>query len=315
MNKLLGAGLVLLGLVSPSAAFAESLSQSTNSTQNNNGSVTLSPSGGTQVNNNVNNAYSSTYSFGVGISCPTPSIALNGFYGGSEASGGNYGGAYGGSISYIMPLGGDVGRSCREHVEEITKQRQLDTQVNLVKVCADFARQGIVIDTEAMPEFAICLYYLEVITNPMTFWLRGFIVFKEKGQPMSHDLLNYTNQLARKVQSTWEDSVRADYTKRLQTATSSEQRDNLREQLHNIHEGQFDFGRNYRVRELEDRYQIVYDDETGATGIHCVSKETGDVARHCIKLVEEPFFQFNILYERSRTDCISQAHWNREYLL
>ena len=68
MNKLLGAGLVLLGLVSPSAAFAESLSQSTNILQNNNGSVTLSPSGGTQVNNNVNNAYSSTYSFGVGIS-------------------------------------------------------------------------------------------------------------------------------------------------------------------------------------------------------------------------------------------------------
>ena len=99
-----------------------------------------------------------------------------------------------------------------------------------------------------------------------------------------------------------EDSVRADYTKQLQTATSSEQRDNLREQLRNIHEGQFDFGRNYRVRELEDRYQIVYDDETGATDIHCVvSKETGDVARHCIKLVEEPFFQFNIHTKKSLT--------------
>lgn len=163
MNKILGAGLVLLGLVSPSASLAntqgQAMSQATNSTQNNTGSVTLAPSGGTQVNNNVNNAYSSTYSFGIGISCPTPSLAFNGFYGGSDASGGGHsthGGAYGGSISYIMPLGGEIGQSCKEHVQEITKQRQLDTAVNMVKVCADFARQGIIVDTEAMPEFAVC---------------------------------------------------------------------------------------------------------------------------------------------------------------
>ena len=55
-----------------------------------------------------------------------------------------------------MPLGGEIGQSCKEHVQEITKQRQLDTAVNMVKVCADFARQGIVVDTEAMPEFAVC---------------------------------------------------------------------------------------------------------------------------------------------------------------
>lgn len=165
MNKVIGAGLVLLGLVSPSASFAQNqgqgqaMSQATNSTQNNTGEVFLAPSGGTQVNNNVNNAYSSTYSFGRGYSCPTPSLAFNGFYGGSEASGGgnsSTGGAYGGSVSYIMPLGGEIGDACKQNVKEITKQRKLDTQVTMVKVCADFARQGITIDTEAMPEFAIC---------------------------------------------------------------------------------------------------------------------------------------------------------------
>lgn len=159
MNKILGAGMILLGLTTPTASFAEALSQSTNSTQNNNGSVTLSPSGGTQVNNNVNNAYSSTYSFGPGISCPTPSVALNGFYGGSDASGGDsttYGGAYGGSISFIMPLGGDVGEACQTLVNEIARQRVLDTQVNMINVCARFAQQGVTIDTTKFPEFQVC---------------------------------------------------------------------------------------------------------------------------------------------------------------
>ena len=155
-TKLIAAGLALVGMVAPSSALADSnaASQSANNSQHNSGSVTLAPSGGTQVNNNVNNAYSSTYSFGVGINCPTPSFAVNAFGGGSAMSSDTVN--YGGSISYIMPIGGEVGKACKEHVKEITKQRRLDTQVNLVRVCADFARRGITIDTEAMPEFAIC---------------------------------------------------------------------------------------------------------------------------------------------------------------
>ena len=156
----LTAGLLALSLAAPGAAFSgTAASQSANNSQNNTGNVTLAPSGGTQVNNNVNNAYSSTYSFGVGISCPTPSLAVNGFYGGSDANGGGYnthGDAYGASISYIMPLGGDIGKACKEHVQEITRQRQLDTTVNLVKMCADLARQGIVVDTAALPQFEVC---------------------------------------------------------------------------------------------------------------------------------------------------------------
>ena len=79
-------GAVVLGALSAPAAFAgESAvfqaNPTTNSVNNqqNSGSVVLNPSGGTQVNNNVNNAFSSTYSFGPGISCPTPSLAFNAY--------------------------------------------------------------------------------------------------------------------------------------------------------------------------------------------------------------------------------------------
>ena len=92
--RILALGLTAAALIAPSSALADSkglsAAQSSTNNQRNSGSVVLNPSGGTQVNNNVNNAYSSTYSFGPGISCPTPSLAFSAFGGGSEASSSGY---------------------------------------------------------------------------------------------------------------------------------------------------------------------------------------------------------------------------------
>ena len=165
MNKFLLAGLLALGSVSPAFA-GEALSidagSTTNSVNNqqNSGSVVLNPSGGTQVNNNVNNAYSSTYSFGPGISCPTPSLALN-TYGGTSSAwtdgfSGTGSGSFGASASFLMPLGGEIGTACQDLVQEIALQRQLDTKVNLIKVCANLAQSGITVDVKEFPEFAVC---------------------------------------------------------------------------------------------------------------------------------------------------------------
>ena len=133
---------------------------------------------------------------------------------------------------------------------------------------------------------------------------------------MTDSLLIYANQLAKRVQSTWEDGVRCNYRQQLDAADNDDLRGNLQMHLDYMKQGVYDYRRNYRVKEKEDRYQIIYDCEvTGMPKVHCVvSKTTGDVARHCIKLIEEPFFQFNLLDERSRTDCLAQAHHEREYL-
>ena len=147
----------------PSAALAGSAnSVSSNqgiNNQSNSGTVIQNPSGGSQTNINQNNAYSSTYSFGPGISCPTPSIAASAFGAGGSAWGGGHdsgSGSYGASISYIHPLGGDVGKACKELVQEIALQRQLDTKVNLIKVCAHLAQSNITVDVETFPEFEAC---------------------------------------------------------------------------------------------------------------------------------------------------------------
>ena len=167
----------------PSAAFADQVSQSSNNganNQSNSGTVIQNPSGGSQTNINQNNAFSSTYSFGPGISCPTPSLAANLSYGGGDAWGGGYSsgsGSYGASLSYIHPIGGSIGNACEGLVTEITRQRQLDTDVNLIKVCADMAANNIQIDLKAFPEFEVCK---SVHANGRTAVLNTGPVFSQK---------------------------------------------------------------------------------------------------------------------------------------
>lgn len=131
------------------------------------------------------------------------------------------------------------------------------------------------------------------------------------------NLERYTMKLAARVQRTWEEQVRKYYSDQLKDAKAADLRDNLNMHLEYQREGVYNYGRNYRVDERPDRYAIVYDDNaSGMPKIHCVvSKETGDVARACIKLVKEPYFNYNLLDERSRHSCYSHAHYNGDYLL
>ena len=142
--------LTLTALGAP--AFAGSAQQNSVNNQNNSGQVNQSPVGGVNHNTQINNNSISEYSFGPGINCPTPGLALSASYAGG--SGGFDG--YSTSISYVMPLGGAIGDACRELAIEIAKQRQLDTQVTMINQCAIFAAQGVQIDVSAFPEFEAC---------------------------------------------------------------------------------------------------------------------------------------------------------------
>ena len=133
---------------------------------------------------------------------------------------------------------------------------------------------------------------------------------------MTRTLERYCNQLADRLQETWEDSVRVDFSQQLAVADNEDLRGNLQMHLDYMRDGVYNYGRHYRVIDKNDRWAIVYDcNVTGMPMIHCViSKETGDVARHCIKLVKEAFFPFNLMDFGSRIDCMAQANYNGDYL-
>ena len=153
MKRILLLGALLFGAPLSASAFPQgSTANNDINSQNNSGTVIQNPSGGHQTNVNQNNAYNSTYGFGIGINCPTPSLALStfgsGFHDGISSTGA--------SVSVIVPIGGRVGTACRDLAEEITKQRKLDTAINVVRMCAAFKKEGISVDTEAFPELKDC---------------------------------------------------------------------------------------------------------------------------------------------------------------
>ena len=129
-------------------------------------------------------------------------------------------------------------------------------------------------------------------------------------------LEQYVHVLAYKVQQTWEQNVRLEYATQLKEADNPELKGNLEMHVLRQHAGQYNYGRNYHVEETDDRYLVKFDcNVSGMPSIHCVvSKATGDVAKSCIKLVEEPYFPYNLLDEQSRNECFGAVSFNREYL-
>ena len=162
MFKRLLVGALISFSCSPVLANGQSsVSSSSNAqnNQNNNGTVNLAPMGGSNSNYQINSVSNSQYQFGPGISCPTPELGI-GAYGGSnssfDTSYSNGSNNYGATVMFTTPLGGDVGESCKELVQEITRQRQLDTDYTMIRKCAELAREGITVDTKRFPAFEIC---------------------------------------------------------------------------------------------------------------------------------------------------------------
>ena len=150
--------------VAVSASIAPAVAQTVPPTQNvnapqstNNG---VSNPVGENTNVQVNNNYTGMNSFGVGIQCATPYLAAGVFNQNTNVGGGGVvsstGGnnTTGGTLQFVVPVGGKQQSNCTALSNEIVHQRQLDTQITLIQRCADFAKAGITLDAKVYPELA-----------------------------------------------------------------------------------------------------------------------------------------------------------------
>jgi len=159
MFKRMIVGALISFSCSPVLANGVVTSNNAQNTQSNSGTVNLAPMGGSNSNYQINSVSNSQYQFGPGISCPTPELAFGAFGGSNSAFDSDYSNGsnnYGATVMFTTPLGGDVGRACKELVQEITEQRQLDTDYTMIKKCAELAKEGIKVDTKQFPAFAVC---------------------------------------------------------------------------------------------------------------------------------------------------------------
>jgi len=136
-------------------------SNSAQNVQSNSGAVNLSPMGGSNANYQINSVSNSQYGFAPGIECPTPELAF-GVFGGQTNGWGNAGynnagNSVGGTAMVTMPIGGgNIAESCRTLAAEIARQRVLDTELNMIKQCAQLATANVTIDIEKFPDFDRC---------------------------------------------------------------------------------------------------------------------------------------------------------------
>jgi hypothetical protein len=106
------------------------------------------------VSTQINNQNLGANSYGGGVTCQSPQIALGGF-GDRQTSGiGLPYSSSGVTIQYLAPVGRDSGKSCREVAQEVLKARRLDNNYTMIQRCADFAHAGIVLDPSVYPELA-----------------------------------------------------------------------------------------------------------------------------------------------------------------
>lgn len=143
----------------PTSIQAISPNQSINN-QSATGSVNQSPVGGINSNYQINNSANTDFGFGIGIYCRGMHLTVGGF-GSSSASRlfNNSQSTFddlGGAIGLSIPLPSEVSSNCKKLAQEIVKQRQLDTQLNLIKQCAILKKDGITFDVAVFPEFAKC---------------------------------------------------------------------------------------------------------------------------------------------------------------
>ena len=129
-------------------------------------------------------------------------------------------------------------------------------------------------------------------------------------------VLHHVESLAKKIQSTWEVSERLFYRNLAISAPCPDTRTNCNNILRYMSEGIHDFRRHYQVDEYDGHYRIVYRcNVSSMPKIHCVvNKETGDVARYSLDLINETCFQYNLSDPRSREVCLSVASYDSEYL-
>lgn len=175
MKRLLSIAVVVGLVMSAAPALAQQTSTTLNSPQSNNNGI-ANPVG-QNTNVQVNNSYAGMNSFGVGIECATPYVALGLYNNNTSVNNGTVAGvssnagsnnSLGGTVQFVVPVGGKQQSNCTSLSNEIVHQHQLDTQITLIQRCSDFAKAGIALDPKVYPELASACSGVHVTMTPQT---------------------------------------------------------------------------------------------------------------------------------------------------
>lgn len=131
-----------------------------------NAAVSTNTSGGTNINQQLNNVYDTSYGFGPGVICRTPQLLINGNFletngnlntfptnNGTNTSGNNISA----TIGFAIPVFSSVIDSCKKFAAQIALDREISSELSFIRACAQLEKEKLVIDPLKYPNLARCL--------------------------------------------------------------------------------------------------------------------------------------------------------------
>ena len=147
----------------PSAALAQQTNNASNLTNQAAPSASAVTTGGTNINYQTNNTYQNEVGFGPGVFCRTPTLYVGGNLGRNEldaydqvTESGNTAKNYALNAGVVYPFGSSAIEACKTLANTITRDREISTQLSMIKACADLERKGIHVDPDIFPLLKSC---------------------------------------------------------------------------------------------------------------------------------------------------------------
>lgn len=158
---------ILLASASLAICASKSYAQSAVVTNNSNPSAAVSTNttGGTNINYQTNNQWSNEMGFGPGIFCRTPTFYVGGGTGqnlGSatdtfDATSSQYSQNYNANFGVLLPFGSTIQRDCKRLAEQIARDREISSDLSMIRACAALDIEGILVDSDKFPTLSRCV--------------------------------------------------------------------------------------------------------------------------------------------------------------
>ena len=147
-------------------SFAQSNASSVTNTASPN--AMSNTTGGSNLTYQTNNSYQNEAGFGPGFFCRTPALFISGNFQRGDAD--NYfsqdanqpmsfndNNSYGGQIGIVFPFGSPVLDYCKKVARQVSRDKEISTQLSLIRACAALVKEKIAIDPKKFPLLAPCI--------------------------------------------------------------------------------------------------------------------------------------------------------------
>ena len=130
-------------------------------------SASSTTTGGTSINYQTNSSFTNDIGFGPGYVCRTPSLVVNGSVASADSenwaslgNSGTMGENLTGSIGLVIPFGSSVMDYCETVAKQTAKDKEISTQLSMIRACASLEKEGIIVDPVKFPLLSDCVVNL-----------------------------------------------------------------------------------------------------------------------------------------------------------